>query len=467
VDFELAISGKRELSAQVYRGLRSAILGCRLQPGEQLPSTRELASQLGVARKTVLRAYERLASESLIEGKIGSGTRVPATLVLTQQGRPRYGSVLRPRPEWVRIAQRHVKPERPVRFDFSVGVPDASLFPFALWRSLIASSGRVLGMAEGMYAAAQGDIRLREAIARYVAFTRGVVCDSSQIVVTRGAQQAIDLLVRVLLKHGDTVVVEEPGYPPVRELLTVNEMNVVPTAVDLQGLRVAELPTSARMVYVTPSHQFPLGAPMSLDRKLSLLRWAAEHQACIVEDDYDSEYRFDPRPLESLQSLDRSGVVTYVGTFSKILHPGLRVGFIVSPPTLISALTQARRLSDSHESLVLQHALARFISEGHLARHVRKMSKVYGQRRAVVLDLLERHRNLFGEVVPSVAGLHLTCLQSSSKQSQTLLAKAAKANVGLTPLRVFSTRPGYTATVLGYGAISEQRIRQAFAALAH
>ena len=371
-----------------------------------------------------------------------------------------------PRAEWLRLIRPHTGAVRPFRFAFEVGVPDVTLFPFAIWRSLLASSGRVLGPAQGSYADPQGDPRLRKAIAQYVAFTRAVVCDPDQIVVTRGAQQAIALLARVLLKDGDTTAVEEPGYPPFRELLSVSAIGVAAISVDSEGLNVADLPAKARMVCVTPSHQFPLGTPMSLDRKLSLLRWAAKHKACVVEDDYDSEYRFDPRPLESLQSLDRHGVVAYVGTFSKLMYPGLRMGFIVAPPTLVPALTHARYLNDSHESLLIQHALTRFITEGHLARHVRRMAKVYGRRRAALLDWLHRKAGVFGQVVPSVAGLHVTCLQTSAKQSKELLQRGQRANVYFQPLGAFSTRPGPPGVVLGYGAITEQSIIQAMKAVA-
>ncbi len=464
MDFQITISGKSDVSGQLYRGLRSAILGGRLRSGQPVPSTRKLAAQLHIARKTVLRAYDRLRSESLIEGHIGSGTHVSCQLLLPGQPPLKHGTLLLPRSDW--LVRAHTQARRNFRFTFEVGVPDVSMFPFAVWRSVLASSGRVLGTAQGSYADPQGDLRLRQAIAQYVAFTRAVVCDPDQIVVTRGAQQAIDLLARVLLRRGDTVAVEEPGYPPFRELLAVSAIDVAGVRVDSEGMSVADLPAKARMICVTPSHQFPLGTPMSLDRKLSLLRWAAKHNACIVEDDYDSEYRFDPRPLEALQSLDQYGVVTYVGTFSKLMYPGLRMGFIVAPPTLVPALAYARYLNDSHESLVIQHALSRFISEGHLARHVRRMAKIYGRRRATLLHWLNRMPGIFGQVLPSVAGLHVTCLQTSERQSKELLQRGKRAKVHMPALGAFSTRPGPPGIVLGYGAIAEASIAEAMKAVA-
>jgi GntR family transcriptional regulator/MocR family aminotransferase len=353
----------------------------------------------------------------------------------------------------------------PVKFDFSIGIPDLSAFPFGLWRSLLASSGRVLGAAQGHYGNSQGDLRLREAISQYVAFTRAVVCRPDEIIITRGAQQTVDLLARVLLTRGDTAVVEEPGYPPVRDLLILNGIQVASVDVDSEGILVGDLPAKARVVYVTPSHQFPLGMPMSLDRKLTLLRWAAKRQACIIEDDYDSEYRFEPRPLESLQSLDRHGVVAYVGTFSKIMQPGLRIGFIVAPRGLVSALTEARRLNDSNESALLQHALARFISEGHLARHIRRMSKVYGRRRVKLIEMLTRFSSVFGNVVPSVAGLHVACLQETAKQASDLVRRGEQASARFTPLSRFSTRPARPGVVFGYGAIPEDSITEGIKAI--
>jgi GntR family transcriptional regulator/MocR family aminotransferase len=313
-------------------------------------------------------------------------------------------------------------------------MPDISLFPYALWRSLVASSSRVVGELDARYGNPQGDPKLRDAIARYVAFTRGVVCNADRIVITHGAQQAFDLIARVLLNPGDIAAVEDPGYPPVPDLWTTQGVKVKPVPVDAHGLCVSRLPANARLVYVTPSHQFPLGMPMSLERKLDLLGWAAEHRACILEDDYDSEFRFDPRPLEALQSLDQRGLVVYVGTFSKVLHPGLRIGFIVAPPALVPALCAARQLADWHQPLVSQVALARFITEGHLARHVRRMSRIYARRRARLLEALARSPHIFGEVVPSVAGLHVTCITKSKAR----------------PIRSF-----------GYGMIAEDQISKA------
>jgi GntR family transcriptional regulator/MocR family aminotransferase len=446
------------MTRQIYRQMRGAILAGRLRAGERLPSTRGLAGQIAVARKTVTQAYELLFSESLVVGSPGSGTYVASDVVRSKSSSPATESRLRARAIWT--AGGDPNPAQPAapRFNFEIGMPDVSLFPFALWRSLLASSGRVLRELDAGYGNPQGDPKLREAIARYVAFTRGVVCDAGQIVVTHGAQQAFDLIARVLLQPGEAAAVEEPGYPPVRQLWAALGLKVKRVPVDAEGLCVSGLPPSIRLVYVTPSHQFPLGMPMSLERKLDLLAWAAQHRACILEDDYDSEFRFDPRPLEALQSLDKRGVVVYVGTFSKVLHPGLRTGFIVAPKSLVPALCAARRLTDWNDPLGPQAALARFITEGHLARHVRRMSRIYAGRRAALLAALAESARIYGEPVPSVAGLHVACLIKDDAKLKSLLKRTKLLGLRLTPLDGIGI-------ALGYGMIQEEHISEALLAL--
>ncbi len=457
MDFQITVRGSRDLTRQIYRQMRAAILSGRLRQGQQLPSTRELARQLSVARKTVTRAYELLFSESLVSGAPGSGTYVSREVVLAKQRGKEAASSLAPRSFWREIPTAKIRAVQP-RFDFQTGVPDIALFPFDLWRSLLASSGRILGPHDGEYSDAQGDGRLRDAITSYIAFTRAVVCTSEQIVVTHGAQQAFDLVARVLLEPGQTVAVEEPGYVPVRQLLASHGLKVKAVPVDAEGICSAKLPNSARLVYVTPSHQFPLGMPMSLERKLKLIEWAAERGACILEDDYDSEFRFEPRPLEALQNLDRRGLVVYVGTFSKVMFPGIRVGFIVAPKTLVPALVRARKLLDWHEPLVTQVALARFITEGHLARHVRRMSKVYARRRTRLLETLQRNSEVFTEIVPSVAGLHVACTMRNAKEAEALRRKGRTRGVEVNSIGDFATGPGIAGVTFGYGMISEEDI---------
>jgi GntR family transcriptional regulator / MocR family aminotransferase len=458
MDFQIVLTGRHGMTRQIYRQMRAAILAGRLRAGERLPSTRGLAGQIAVARKTVTQAYELLFSESLVVGSPGSGTYVARDVVRPRSSPTATESRLRARAIWTAAGDPNPAQSVAPRFNFEIGMPDVSLFPFALWRSLLASSGRVLRELDAGYGNPQGDPKLREAIARYVAFTRGVVCDAGQIVVTHGAQQAFDLIARVLLQPGEAAAVEEPGYPPVRQLWAALGLKVKRVPVDAAGLCVSGLAPSIRLVYVTPSHQFPLGMPMSLERKLDLLAWAAQHRACILEDDYDSEFRFDPRPLEALQSLDKRGVVVYVGTFSKVLHPGLRTGFIVAPKSLVPALSAARRLTDWNEPLVPQAALARFITEGHLARHVRRMSRIYAVRRAALLAALAKSAGIYGEPVPSVAGLHVACLIKDDAKLKSLLKRAKLQGVGITPLYGVGI-------ALGYGMIHEEHIAEALLAL--
>ena len=290
-------------------------------------------------------------------------------------------------------------------YDFSVGVPDPALFPFDTWRRLVSSELRAGANAPGRYADPAGLLALREAVSRYVGVSRSVLCDPEDVVVTNGTQHAIDLVCRVVLDPGDTVAVEDPGYPPAATLFAASGMRVAPVPVDEEGLVVEALPARARLVYVTPSHQFPTGAAMSLRRRVALVEWAQVHDALVVEDDYDSEFRFSSRPLEPLVNLDPSGRVCYVGSFSKTMLPALRLGFVVAPPSLRPALRTARQLSDGFSPVPTQAALARFIDEGMLARHVRKASNAYARRHVAVLAALEPVPGL--RVVPSSAGLHL------------------------------------------------------------
>jgi GntR family transcriptional regulator/MocR family aminotransferase len=465
VDLHIRLRGEARLGAQIYARLRAAILDGSLGAGARLPPTRELAERLAVSRNTVAAAYERLTAEGFLSGRAGAGTFVSAEAVAAAAPHKAPSrATLRPRAVWTAlVAGRDViVPEAatpPPRYDFRLGTPDARLFPVDEWRRLVAQRLRRITQ-NGGYAEATGHAGLRAAIARYVAVSRSVRAGSDDIVVTSGAQQAIDLVARVLLAPGACVAVEEPGYPPVRQLLAAHGARVVPVPVDGEGLKVAALPDAARLVYVTPSHQFPLGMAMSLERRLMLLAWAERRDAVIIEDDYDSEFRFAGRPLEPLQSLDRTGRVLYVGSFSKVLLPMLRLGFVVAPASLRPALAAAKRLCDWHCELVGQAALARFIDDGLLARHIRKMTREYQARRERILHLLEGKLGAWLTPIAGPAGLHLAALADRRRFSvERALALAAEAGVALSPLSLFFARPpGRPGLVLGYGGIALGRI---------
>jgi GntR family transcriptional regulator/MocR family aminotransferase len=342
--------------------------------------------------------------------------------------------------------------------DFSVGVPDESLFPLATWRRIVGGTLRRGRLAGDTYDE-RGASRLEAEIARYAGLSRSVVAGADDVVTTAGAQQALDLVARVLLEPGDVVAVEDPGYSAAGRLFATHRAVVRGVPVDGEGIVVDALPASARLVYVTPSHQHPTGVAMSRARRIALLEWAVRHGAVIVEDDYDSEFRFADRPLEPLQSLDRDGRVVYVGSFSKSLLPGLRVGYAIAPGSLTVALREAKRVTVWDGDAVTQRALAEFLAEGHHAAHVRRATKVYRARREELL------RGLAGlgswlEVVPSAAGLHVCTFLRDARLDDVEIADAAlAAGVFVDPLspRHLEQQPRH-GLAFGVGGIREEQV---------
>ena len=462
MDFHVSLAGRGDLSVRIYRQLRDAVLDGRLRAGERLPPTRELARRLAVSRNTVAVAYDRLTADGFLAGRVGAGTYVCAELPAPKPRQapsakgPQAKAVWRSLPPAVAAA-----PHAP-EYDFRVGIPDAALFPLETWRRLLARELRdAAGFAH--YADPGGHPGLRAAIARHVGVSRSVRAGADDVLVTQGAQQALDLLCRVLLEPGDRVAVEEPGYRLAKLLFTSHGAEVVGVPVDGEGLDVAALPPRTKLVYVTPSHQFPLGTPMSLARRTALLAWAGRADAVVVEDDYDSEFRFSDRPLEPLQSLDRGGRVAYVGSFSKTLLPMLRLGFLIAPASLRDALRHARQLSDWHGDLPAQAALARFVDEGLFARHIRRATKVYAERHERITATLERVFPGRLEPVPSAAGLHLCAL--AEEDVDPIATRAAAAGVAVQTLSDLCGGFPAPGLVLGYGSIPVERIDDGLAAL--
>ena len=469
--FELAIrlpgAGSRDLLREMHRQLRAAILDGRLQPGARLPATRALAQRLGVSRNTVLAAYDLLLSEGYLLARPGAGTYVADTLPASRRGRPARGSMARRDP---RLVPLHVpgadlaptlQPQAS-RDDFRVGLPDVSAFPFDIWRRLSDRALRRIARQTADYADPHGLAALREAIAGHVSFTRAVGCAADDIVVTAGAQQAFGLLARILVVPGRTVVaVEQLFYPSLREAMLAAGARVVTVPTDAEGLCVERIPPEARVVCVTPSHQVPTGVAMSPQRRAALLAFARARNAVVIEDDYDSEFRFAGRPLDALQTLDRAESVFYVGTFSKSLFPALRLGFVVAPPWARAALVRARELADWHGPVLGQEALAAFIAEGHLARHIRKMRKLYGARRTALLDALARHGEGRLEAIPSNAGLHLSAWLHGKTRADAVVERAAAVGITLPPLSRFALDPQApdvpNGLAFGYGLIGESQ----------
>jgi GntR family transcriptional regulator/MocR family aminotransferase len=344
-----------------------------------------------------------------------------------------------------------------------MGIPDARLFPHLAWRRAVARALRSSETAEAFYESSAGSHALREAIADHIAISRSVKATSEDLIITNGTQQALDIVARTLLEPGDVIAVEDPGYRPAVQLFRSLRAPVVGVPVDGEGLIVDQLPSNARAVYVTPSHQFPLGLAMSLPRRRALLAWAERHDAAIIEDDYDSEFRFGGRALDPLQTLDASGRVIYLGTFSKTMLPAMRLGFLVLPPSLRLAATKAKFVSDWHSSSLAQPALARFIADGSFARHIRKVGKVYNERHAMVTATLERDFADHLELVPSNTGLHVAALaRSASVERIAFIARRAAAlGVAIQQLAQFAvdTKPRAGITI-GYGALATSRIAE-------
>jgi GntR family transcriptional regulator / MocR family aminotransferase len=455
MEVHVSLVGRKDLTGEIYRQLRRAILDGQLPPGGRLPPTRELARRLNVSRTTVTVAYDRLSGEGFITARVGAGTFVSGAVAGPAGPARHVGGTLRPRPFWDAIAVPTAY-DRPAEFDFRTGIGDATLFPYQSWRRLLARQLRPAAVGTGAYGDPAGHPGLRQAIARYIGLARGVHTAAEEVVVTNGTQQAVDLVARVLLAPGDRVAVESPGYAPPRRLMASLGAEVVGVPVDDQGLVVEAIPPRTRLVYVTPSHQFPLGMAMSLPRRLALLAWAERHDAAVVEDDYDSEFRYGGRPIEPLQTLDQSGRVIYVGSFSKTLLATLRLGFLIVPASLVAAVRGAKFLADWHSPLPTQAALADFIDQGLFARHLRRMRAVYQQRHEQIVESLADRFADHLKPVPSAAGLHVaaTAPSSTPEELQATLGRASAAGVEVQPLSMFDVGPpSQPGIVLGYGAI--------------
>ncbi|MBW8816402.1 MAG: PLP-dependent aminotransferase family protein [Caulobacterales bacterium] len=459
LDLTLPPPGARTRVRDLHGQLRAAIFDGRLKPGLQVPPSRALASRLAVSRNTVVSVYELLLAEGYLVARTGSGTYVGEVSRPGSATPPAAASAADPRlaPAWRDIrAQRALRPS--FAFDFALGLPEVSLAPFDVWRQLANRALRATARRAAAYLEAEGRPALREAVARHAAFARAVACTPDSVLITSGAQQAFDLLARVLVTPGETVVaVEDPGYAPVRAPFARLGAIVRPTPVDDEGLVVDALAPDTRVVCVTPSHQFPLGVPMSPARRAALLAFAARHGAVVVEDDYDGEFRFDGRPLDALQTLDRHACVAYVGTFSKSLFPGLRLGYVVAPDWARAALAEAKRIADGRTPTDTQETLAAFIAEGHLARHVRRMRKVYGERRNRLMEALTRQ--MPGRLLPAVAGLHLAIELPPDIDATALSVRAERAGIAVAPLSRFHAGGGVrNGLAFGYGVVDPRRI---------
>lgn len=451
------------LHRQLYDQLREAILTGRLEPGRRIPATRTLARELDISRTTVLTAVRRLMVEGFLEARVGAGTWVSESIeeeLRGHQDRRDSDEPTGPRPTSERADRLHGltasvptswAPARP----FQVGVPALDAFPGDGWARLVGRRWRRASGTDLGYADRTGSRALREAIAEYVGLSRGVTGGPDRILVTSGSQVGLALTAQTLLDPGDTAWMEDPGYGGARGALVAAGARTVPVPVDGDGLDVEagrRTEEEARLAYVTPSHQFPLGVTLSLERRLALLRWAEERGGWVLEDDYDSEYRYEGRPLLSLQGLDDADRVVYMGTFSKTLFPGLRLGFLVLPGDLVEKFAAARYFLDHHPPVPHQEALAEFIRGGDLARHVRRMREVYRERREALVEALEARLGGCLTVLGDRTGLHVTARFLELRDDEEVEATARDRGLGLLALSPFYEREtALSGLVLGFG----------------
>ena len=460
----------------LYESLRAEILRGRLRPGMRLPSTRDLAVQYGLARGTIVNAFEQLKSEGYLDGSIGSGTYVsrvlPEKLLQvasaqapgTRGGRDRLPAVS----DYGRRTQLFGGYEnRPTRA-FRANLPALDLFPIRLWTRITMRCLHRISTRQLMGCDPLGYKPLRQAIAEYLGVSRGVRCAPEQVAVVSGVQEALDLAARLLVQPGEQVLVENPGYPGARLAFQAFGAKIFAAGVDEQGIQLPQLPPeNVRLIYVTPGHQFPLGTTMSLARRLELLEWAQQSRAMIFEDDYDSEYRYSGKPIPALQGLDSSESVLYAGSFSKVLFPALRLGYVVIPAALVHYFEAVQSLTVRHVPLLEQLVLTDFITQGHFARHVRRMREVYAERLSVLLE--EARSKLSGvlEVSPVEAGLQTVAWLCGGMDAESAAAAAAKHNVDVIPLNRYShgtsAREGLQ---LGFAALDLKEIRRGVGQLA-
>lgn len=458
-------SGTGPLTRRLHQQLRAAILDGRLSAGTQLPSTRRLACGLGISRNTVVTAYDLLVAEGYLVSHAGATARV-ANLVPrpTDESRPVLASVSEARlgPSW-RLQSPLPAPTALPERSFRLGIPDHRHFPHALWRRLWGQGLREWSRTPFGYGPAEGVAPLRQAIASHVAFSRAVACQAGDVLVTSGAQQAFDLLARLLVTPAQTrVAIEEPGYPPLRAAFAQAGAVLVPVPVDDEGLCVDALPRDVQVISVTPSHQSPTGAALSLRRRRALLDFARQRDAVVIEDDYDGEFRFGGRPLDALQTLDHDQRVFYVGTFSKSLFPSLRMGFVVAPAWARRALVAAKHCADSGCDELTQTVLARFILDGHLVRHVRRMRNLYAARRNALLQGLRSELAPWLEPIAAEAGLHLSARLLNPSCHSAIMAQVRRHAPGAQSTNDYAMSPlPQPAVAFGYGTLDAQEIPMA------
>lgn len=478
---EIDRSASKSLYIQIYEGIRDAIREGPLSHGTRLPSTRRLADELDVSRNTTTKAFDHLRSEGYLASQVGSGTYVAEKLPeqYTRVHPPNDGA-----PSFSNSSSNHISEsdlgtvslsdraeqlvDRPLSLiddpvqqnAFRPGVPAFDSFPIETWSKLASRRWRTLPTDRLEYGNPAGYPPLRKQIAEYLRTTRGARCEAEQVIIVSGVQQAFSLIARVLLNPGDTVCVEDPGFPLMRGAFAAAGAQVRSVPVDRNGFTLPTDGLSPRMVGITPSHQYPLGITMSSTRRQNLLTWSAENDVWILEDDYDSEYRYSGHPIAALQGMDSSGRVLYTGSFSKVLFPALRLGYLVVPPPLKEPVTKMRTVSDRSPPRVSQMILADFMSEGHFEKHIREMRMLYANRQTVFLNAVEQHLGDFLTPDPSGAGLHLIGYLPDDVDDQAVAKRLFQHGIIALPLSFYSTRSlDQNGLLLGYAPVPENEIR--------
>ena len=453
------------LYKQLYNNLKNGILCGRLSSGARLPSTRAFATELDLSRSTVLLAIEQLIAEGYIESFVGRGSFVSQHLPDLQvktlnQDKPSKKPLVKlsKRAEAFVASRVYDDSSNPA---FRPGIPETSEFPFKIWRSLLNKHWRQPEAKNLFYGSGAGYLPLRQEIANYLKLARGVSCAAEQVIIVNGSQQALQIASHLLADANDQVWIENPGYTGAQAAFRSAMLELIPVPVDNEGLSVKigkERSPKAKFVYVSPSHQYPMGVTMSLARRLELLNWAAKNNAWILEDDYDSEFRFKGQPLSALQGLDKADSVVYIGSFSKVLFPALRLGYVVVPKGLSEAFVKARLHFDRGSPWINQMVLADFIAEGHFARHIRKMRVIYSKRRELLIEQLTK-KLADMEISSSPAGMHLILLLPANYSDIEVAKKLKENNIEAFPLSNYSLDHSHKmGLVLGYGAVDEATI---------